>query len=356
MSVAAKYLNRELMGVFSVTLLTLLLVAVGGRFIGYLQEAAMGKFSGATVLTIIGLRLPEFVQLVAPFAVYVSILITLGRWYADREMVVLQSAGVGTRVLLQWVSITLGVVVAVIALLTCWITPMAQQALADFMAQERAQTEFEAVNPGKFHIYDRARRVTYSRAMSDDRKVLYDVFMSQRLEDGRRINIWAEQGTQEVDPESQEHYLVLTNGQRYELPVEGMGMRKTEFAQLRQRLELFDRSTGQSAVEALPMTELGDDPKAQAEWHWRLALPLFALIGGLLAVGISSVEPRQGRFAKVVPGLLMMLIYYLALLVNQNAIAEGQVPTILGLWPVHATFAGIAMYCLYRLGLPARTR
>ena len=66
MSVASRYINRELLAIFTVTLLMLLLVAVGGRFIGYLQEAALGKFTGATVLTIMGLRLPEFIQQVAP--------------------------------------------------------------------------------------------------------------------------------------------------------------------------------------------------------------------------------------------------------------------------------------------------
>ena len=43
MSVALRYVNRELLAIFFVTLVLLLLVAVGGRVIGYLQEAAMGK-------------------------------------------------------------------------------------------------------------------------------------------------------------------------------------------------------------------------------------------------------------------------------------------------------------------------
>ena len=96
MAVAARYVNREMFAVFCVTLLLLLLVAVGGRFIGYLQEAALGKFTGSAVLTIITLRLPEFIQLVAPFALYVAVLLTFGRLYAEQEMVVLQSAGAGT--------------------------------------------------------------------------------------------------------------------------------------------------------------------------------------------------------------------------------------------------------------------
>ncbi len=356
MSVAAKYLNRELLAVFTVTLLMLLLVAVGGRFIGYLQDAALGKYTGATVMTIIGLRMPEFVQLVAPFAAYVAIVLTLGRFYADQEMVVLQGAGVSTAKLLGWVSLCLSLVVVMVAVLAWVLTPLSQRVLAEYLAEQRAQSEFEAVNPGTFHTYDRGKRVTYSRAMSDDRTVLYDVFLSQRLEEGRSVNVWAEQGTQEIDPQDGFHYLVLSNGKRYESGPDGVDMRTMEFAELRQRLEAVERGNDSLDVEALPMGDLGDDPKARAEWHWRVALPVFAVIGGLMAVGVSRVRPRQGRFAKIVPGALLMLVYYLLLLLAQNAIAERELSPSLGLWPVHAVFAAVGVYLLRQLARPVGAR
>lgn len=352
MSVAARYINRELLAIFVVTLVMLLLVAVGGRFISYLQEAALGKFTGSTVLTIMGLRLPEFIQQVAPFAAYVAILLTLGRLHAEQEMVVLQGAGTSTVKLLQWVSITLMAVVVLVGLLSWVLTPLSERVLVNFMAEQRAQTEFETVNPGTFHVYDHGRRVTYSREMSDDRKVLYDVFMSQRLESGVQVNIWAESGTKQLDPVSGSHFLVLNNGRRYEGLPGTTDFRVMEFSQLRQRLTEAKARPDGLEVEALPTSELGDDPKSRAEWHWRLALPLFVLIGGLLAVAIARVKPRQGRFARIVPGTLVMLIYFLLLLVNRNAIAEGQIPPQLGMWIVHAGFACGAFWGLSRVARP----
>jgi len=330
----------------------LLLVAVGGRFIGYLQEAAMGKFTGVTVLTIIGLRMPEFVQLVAPFAMYAAIVLTLGRMHAEQEMVVLQGAGTSTGVLLRWIGSILLTVVALVAILAWFVTPLAQRVLVDYLAEQRSQSEFEAVNPGTFHIYDRGRRVTYSNAMSDDRRVLQDVFISQRLDNGVQVNIWAEQGTQQLDPTSGSHFLVLKNGRRYEVSSSGADMRVMEFAELRQRLETSPDRPDKLEPEAVPTLSLGDDAESRAQWHWRVALPLFAAIGGLLAVGVSRVKPRQGRFAKVVPAMLLMVVYYLAILVNQNAIAEQQVPHQFGLWGVHACFFAVAMFLLARLSKP----
>ena len=133
-------------------------------------------------------------------------------------------------------------------------------------------------------------------------------------------------------------------------------MRVMEFAKLRQRLESNDSRRDRLEVEAIPMPELGDDPKSRAEWHWRVALPLFAFIGGMAAIGVSRVKPRQGRFAKVIPGMLLMLFYYLALLVNHNALVEEQIPALLGMWLVHGVFAAVAVYLLQNLGRPVSTR
>ena len=338
MSVAAKYVNRELLAIFVTALLMLLMVAVGGRFIGYLQEAAMGKFTGTTVLTIMALRLPEFVQQVAPFAIYVAIVLTMGRLYAEQEMVVLQGAGASTRRLLGWISISLGLVVVMVAALSIVFTPMSLRVLELYMFEQQTQTEFETVNPGTFHIYDRGARVTYSEAMSDDRQVLHNIFMSQRLEDGRQIVVWAETGHQRVDAASGDHLLVLNDGRRYEAGATAADMRIMAFSQLSQRLEISESGRGRVDVEALPTAEL--------------AMPLFCVIGGLLALGVSRVKPRQGRFARVVPGVLLMLIYYLALLVNRNALGEGDLPDLAGMWIVHSAFAALAGWLLWRLGRP----
>ena len=337
---------------FAVTLSMLLLVAVGGRFVGYLQEAALGKFTGATVLTIMYLRLPEFIQQVAPFALYVAIVLTLGRLYADQEMVVLQGGGASTQRLLRWMSMVLVTISLGVGVFSWYLTPQANRSLELFMAQLKSQTQFQTVNPGIFHIYDRAQRVTYSERMSDDRRILHDVFIAQQFQDGRQISIWAEEGRQEVDPQSGAHFLVLDRGHRYEGTPGEADFRVIRFDQLRQRLAQEPVDEEDLDVAALPLAELPDDAAGDAEWHWRLALPLFCLIGGLLAVGISRVQPRQGRFAKIVPGMLLMLLYYLGLLLLHTALIDGHLPGTVGLWPIHLVFLSLALYQLHKLGRP----
>lgn len=353
MSIAMKYVNREIVAIFVVTLLMLLLVAVGGRFIGYLQEAALGKFTGQTVLTIMYLRMPEFVQLVSPFAMYVAIVLTFGRLFAEQEMVVLQGAGASTGTLMRWCSLAVALITLMVGTLSVYVTPASQQVFVDFMAEQRAQTEFETVNPGLFHIYDRGKRVTYSQAMSSDQRMLYQVFMAERMPDGRNATVWAESARQQTDPLTGDRFLVLMNGRRYEGTPDQPDFRIVEFVELQQRLTVNERRR-RSEVEAVPTLSLSSSAEEQGEWHWRLGAPIFCLVGSLLGLGISRVKPRQGRFARIVPGMLLMLIYYLALLINRNALVEGQLPAGFGLWITHGVFGVIAVILLKRFAEPVK--
>ena len=79
MAVAARYVNRELISIFVVVTVVLLGVALGGQFIGYLQDAALGKYAAESLLTIVGLRLTEFLQQLLPFAFYLALVLTVGR-------------------------------------------------------------------------------------------------------------------------------------------------------------------------------------------------------------------------------------------------------------------------------------
>ena len=349
MSVAARYVSREVGLLFAVTLSILLAVAVGGRFMGYLQEAALGKFTGTTVLTIMYLRMPEFVQVVAPFALYVAMLLTVSRLHADREMIVLQAAGARPARLLQWISGPVLAVVLGIAALSLWVTPASLSKLHEFLAEQRAQTEFETVNPGAFHIYDRGQRVSYTRDLSSDRKVLEEVFTLQISPRGGQVATWAATGRQLST--SSGRYLVLRDGRRYQGVPGAPNYQVVEFAEIRQRLTVTARAA-EPPVEAQATETLRKGVEQIGELHWRISLPLFGLIGALLALGVARVKPRQGRFARVVPGMAAMFGYYLLLLFNRNALQEGVLAPGAGLWLPHILFFALACYYLRRFDRP----
>lgn len=356
MAVAARYLNRELVSVFVVVVLVLLTVALGGRFIGYLQDAALGKYAAESLMSIMWMRLPEFLQQLLPFAYYLALLLTIGRFHAEQEMAVLQGGGIGPGRLLVWLApISLGLTVFV-AFLSLDITPANNATLQNFLNEQRANQEFEAVSPGVFRTYQSGTRVTYAETVSEDRRELGEVFISERRSDQANITIWADTGSQYVDPETGSRFLLLKDGTRYEGRIGDLDYRVVEFATLGQRLTVQEPAARGVKVETLPTAALLRDGFADnaAELHWRLALPILTLVGTGLGLGLARVKPRQGRFARVVPGIMVFVGYYLLLVMIQNAMRSGSWPLWLGLWPVHGLFIAFAAVLFRAVARPAR--
>ncbi|NJN50810.1 MAG: LPS export ABC transporter permease LptG [Gammaproteobacteria bacterium] len=96
-----------------------------------------------------------------------------------------------------------------------------------------------------------------------------------------------------------------------------------EFGSLSQRIERRSEIVSRSKHEALPTHALDlQDPRAAAEWHWRVGLPMATLVSVVFGFGLARVPPRGGRFARMLPAVLVFILYLLLLLLNQNAIAR----------------------------------
>ncbi len=336
MIVAFRYVGRELVLVFAVALVTVLLVALGGRFIGYLQDAALGRYSADALFTLIALRLPEFTQMTIPFAFFVAVLLTWGRLHAEREFAVLLGGGASPRRMLGWVCALALPAGAAVGYLSLAVTPMAAHAFAELASAQRVSSEFEAITPGTFHDFDRARRVTYAGEISDDRQRLVDVFTDERRAGGVHVAVWAEAGSQYVTADTGSRFLVLENGVRYEGAPGHADFRVVAFDRLGQRVERSPFSPSRIDPRTLPTATLwGGDRERVAELHWRMALPLVTIVGAFCAFGLARARPRAGRFARIVPAVVLFAAYYLGCVALQSAIADGLIAAAVGLWPMH---------------------
>ena len=65
-----------------------------------------------------------------------------------------------------------------------------------------------------------------------------------------------------------------------------------------------------------------------------------------MAVPLSVVNPRQGKFAKLVPAIGLYLGYFILLNAGKFLVAEGKVPTAVGLWWIHLSALFIGAYLI----------
>ena len=339
---AFRSVARELALSFLAVFALVLTVGLGARFIGFLQEAATGRFAAEALWPLLALRVPEFVQTTAPFAFCLALLLTFGRLHAEREFVALTMAGAGIGRIVLWLLACATPVAAAVAALSLFATPEARRLYASLSLEQLVDSELDAMIPGVFHVFSEGDRVTYAQEVDRDANVLTGVFMGERSGE-RSATVWAERGRQHRAADTGSRFLVLENGVRYEGAPGDADYRVARFKRLGQRLRREPPAMLED-VRQLPSAALdARHPRQAAEWQWRLALPVMTFVVGLLALGIARAHPRAGRFARLLPGVGLFAGYYLLLVTARGLVADEAMPAALGLWAVHG--AGLALGC-----------
>jgi lipopolysaccharide export system permease protein len=345
-----RYLSREVLVTLSAVSAVLLVIIMSGRFIKYLAQAASGALDPGVLFQIMGFRLPGFLQLILPLGLFLGILLAYGRLYLESEMTVLSATGMSQQRLLAITLAPATVVALLVAWLSLGLAPQGVARVAQILNQQDALTEFDTLVPGRFQMLRDGSRVTYTEELSDDRVNLGGVFISEKRESGdgkkdRGISVLvADKGRQEVDPNGN-RYLILENGYRYDGNPGQPDYRAIRYETYGVMLPRPEVSEDISEREAIPTGTLfaSNERRDRAELQWRLSLPLLVFVVAIMAVPLAKVNPRQGRFLKLLPAILLYMAYLTILISLRSALEKGRVPMSLGLWWVHALFLAIGV-------------
>jgi len=346
LSIVFRYMTRQAMVSMIAVSGVLLLVFMSGRFIKYLASAAQGELAGDVLFQIMAYRFPGFLELILPLGFFIGILLAYGRMYLESEMTVLFACGVSDRQVLGQTLVASTLVMAIVGAMSLWVSPWGMQKVEDIFNQQRQATEFELLIPGRFQPLSSGERVTYTEGLSDDRRELQGVFIAEFGDEERGLSIiTAESGVQRVAGENGERFLVLEEGTRFQGVPGQLDYQVTEFGAYGLRIEGADARERQEE-EAISTQTLwaSDDPEERALLHWRISLPLIVPIVTLLAVPLSRVNPRQGRFFHLLPAMLVYITYLGLLIVARDALAEQKVPEWIGMFWVHGLFLALGLW------------
>lgn len=328
--------------------LVLLLIFMSGRFVKYLAKAAAGGISPDILFSIMLYRLPGFLELILPLGFFIGILLAYGRMYLESEMTVLHACGYSQKRLVVTSLIYSLFVAFIVGLMSLVLSPWGFQNVDRLLAEQSKKTEFEMLLPGRFQSFDSVDSVVYTEAISDDKKTMKNVFIAAKTDNEQLLNlVYAESGIQEVDADG-ERFLILKNGTRYLGKPGELKYQSIAFESYGMRIEDSDAKESSIDLESMSSQELWekDTLKARSLLQWRISLPLILPVMTLLAVSISRVNPRQGRFAHLFPAMLVYIAYLGLLIVARKNLAKGDLPEWLGLWSVHILFLGLSVLLL----------
>ncbi|MEM9305084.1 MAG: LPS export ABC transporter permease LptF, partial [Pseudomonadota bacterium] len=338
-----RYLVSETLRSLAALTLILLLTTVG-MFLGdTLADVARGTVPAELLLGQLGLRSLGSLTILVPLALFLAVMLTLGRLDRDSEMVVMTACGVG-RADLLW---PLGRIVVpgfVLLLgLGMWVSPWADRIARQQVEDATSKISIMGLQPGRFQSIAARDSVVYVESVDPDGR-FENAFVHVERE-GRKDIVTAKSGFQYVDPASGQRFIALLDGMRTEGVPGAADFRIMHFARNDIRIPARESdATPRLRHESMTLRDLLDDP-GPLEWaeiHWRFAPAVSMVAFVVLAVPLSRTRPREGYYGNLVVAILVYIAYANLLALARAWVERGDAPVWIGMtWlPVLALVAG----------------
>ncbi len=317
-------LRKELARSFGATLVVLVTIVMTMTLIRTLGQASRGSVNPQEVMMVMGYTVLGYLPPILTLSLFAAIVGTLSRMYRDSEMVIWFSAGRGLSAFLKPLFGFAWPVLLAIALLSTLAWPWANQQAQELKDRYGRRGDLERVAPGQFQESRSGRRVFFLDKDTPDNKSGKNIFISTS-EHGKETVTSARSGRVETMGDSQ--FLVLSNGQRLETVLADQTMKISEFEQYGSRVSgsaLGGADDSPSRTRSTLRLLREPTPVNLGELAWRLGLALAAFNFVMLAVTVSSVNPRAGRSGNLVFALFAFVVYYNLLNLGQSWIGSGR--------------------------------
>lgn len=361
-----QYLTRQVFVVTLTIAAILTAIILGTRVIQFLGDVVDGRLELGMLFTLIGLRVPVFFQYTLPLSLYLGILLVMSRMYADNEMTVLRANGISQFKLFSMLLGAISMIAISVAVITIWISPWGYNQSVTLQKQQRSRAAIEQVIPGTFYNsrLKNIDRVFFIDSVNQDRSEIQNVFIAENSRESNDAfsektdrkksaksahvsTLFANTG--KIEELDGERYLVLQDGYRYQGKPGAADYQVISFDQYETLLPSPKISFPKNKMEGISSETLWAQYQTNAKYgielNWRISLIILCFIAAMLAVPMSRVRPRQGRFARLVPAIMLYLLY-LSLLITVKNTSKNVVSSIAMFALIHLCFLGFALYIL----------
>lgn len=350
MSILSRYTIREILSHLAGVMVIVVAIFMLRHFADFLGDAADGDLPSRVLLELLGLRTVMALPSLWPAALYIAALLALGRLSDDNEMTALGACGVSPgRIYAAVIAFAL-FAAAVAAGLSFWARPWAAVAFHELRNQATREVGLGQMRPGRFYQVNGAEQSVFAETRSaTDPEVVEHVFVE--LRDAHGISVLsAARATEVIDPELGFRFLRLFDGYRYDLGTEAKRVEITAYEELVLRTPIEGPVADSSNLQSHNLSALelarSSDPEDAAELQWRIASPVSAFLLVLLAIPLSRISPRRGRYVKLFVAIGLYLAYGQLLGMVKKWVANGVWPTVPGTWAVHALCLATALLLL----------
>lgn len=356
-----RYLSKEILATLLAATMVLLVIFITNQSVQFLQHAAAGQLPATAILQLIMLQIPLLLPYLLPLGLYLGILLTLGRMHLDSEMTVLSACGMSRAKLAGMVMlIALGV-----ALLVTWlmgsVVPKAQGEINYITSRAAVTASVSQVIPGRFMTFGKGdQQIVFYAESVEKHTVMHNVFLAKEINDGAHDDtekwgvVVAKTAMEKKNYHHNGNFLIFDHGYRYLGSPGDKNYQVMKFDEYGFRINT-NQVPAYNSVQYYSFSQLwAASPKdlaASAELQWRIAMPISVLIFALMALPLSEVRPRLGKFTQLFPAILIYVTYADLIFLARDWIRTGKLAPEPGMFWIHGGMFLLAMLLiLYHIG------
>jgi lipopolysaccharide export system permease protein len=335
-------LLRTLMAVWSV----IVVIIVSRQFIRVLDKAIEGQVSNQTLLTVLGLKTIIASAAFLPAALFMAVLMVLGKMYRDQEMSAVASAGGGAGTVYRAIFLLVFPLSVLATGLSFYVSPWAEAMMEQLMHQDKESADLRGIAAGKFSEYSQGDLVFYVENIDADKK-MHQVFVQHRQGDRLAITN-AEAGRLKDLPDGR--YVILENGERIQGQPGAVNYVIEQFVEYAVRIETKESVTdfGKESI-ATDVLRGSEQITDIAELQRRFSIPMGIVLLSFIAVPLAQMSPRGGVYGNMLVGFLIYFSYGNLIRVSQSWVMNQTIPAWLGVFGVNTILLLIGGILLARL-------
>lgn len=307
-------------------------VIVISRFLYFLNHAAMGMITMTDLVKMMVIIVSMFSVHVLLLSYYLAMIFVLSRYFSEHEMTALFASGFARMRLMGYMMLlTLGMSV-IIGCMVLWLEPMATYSQDVVLAEAMTSAELSKILPGRFESIDDGNKMVYVQdsAHEHGKRVLKKVVLVQHTPAaGQQKETWdistAKSAEKNYLKGDHTPYIVLSHGHRIGFTPGSLAVDKMDFGQY--GVGVFTKKPSINVpVEGIPTAYLLQNYHSSQNYlsglQYRFSVIISIFLFTLIAVPLSYVAPRQGRYIKLIPALLIYLAYTGLVLSNKSWLAH----------------------------------
>ena len=346
MSSIERYIIFETLKPLSFVLIILVALFACFSSARYLAEAVAETLGIYFMLKLILLKTLIALEVLVPIALYISIVMALGRLHRDQEIVALRAGGGSDKLIIRAVLLIAVPISLAVGALSMQGRPWAYRISYILDARAKADLDLARFQPGRFYGNEDTGTVVYFNAKTETNDQAAKLFHYARAGDNSEI-IVAATANQREDGAFDRLRVHLNQGRLYRLhrrEADDVLIDFHELVKFQEDPELGIEHKRKSAPTASLLAS--DSSPDIAEVQWRLSRPVTTVLLALIAIPLSRASPRQGKNEQAFMAALVFAVYYNLSEVARAWVEQGLVAKLPGVWWLNLLMAAGALALL----------